>query len=373
MSEPVDPEGWDRLLLDLSSKCTEPICKAYGLLRYRLFAPFEPGKFDLCTSKIKEIAYRVWIVIGATFAAITLVIPAAIILLAIVGKVLRGVGFALQKHNYTHVRGTAPETIVKGALKVATWNVCGVSGGMHYDHGGVVHWRQRLDGILEKIRSVDADVLVLQEIYDTALAEALIKHLSSEYTHFFTHLGANVWGSVGGCMVITKCAVHRFTNTSFSSNKWTLNRTFANPEVYANPQDKAPCARIIGTHLIHDNNEHRKQQMGEIVQSIQKSSKLPTLLMGDLNLERDDPEQGGILNPHFIHGYQGKEPTRTQKLLKQWNKDLSDPGDFIDYISIHKGCEPERLGEVKMHCAYEGLNTTTATSDHSLLSGSLKV
>jgi hypothetical protein len=33
------------------------------------------------------------------------------------------------------------------------------------------------------------DVLILQEVYDTALAEAIVERLNVDYAHFFAHLG----------------------------------------------------------------------------------------------------------------------------------------------------------------------------------------
>lgn len=366
--------GWDRTFLDLSSKCAEPICWAYGLLRYRLVTPLDPAKFDNCESQIAEIAYRAFIALTGLFAALSIVVPVALITLGIASKVLRAIGFALQEEGYTHVCGNAPETILQRQAKVMTLNACGVGGGMHYDHGGVIPWQNRLDALVEKIVGEDPDVLVLQEIYDTALAEALIEKLRERYAHFFVHLGANVMGSVGGCMVISKCAVHSFTNTSFSNNSWTLNRTFATLEIKANPQSQVPCARIIGTHLIHNSNESRRTQVREIVESIQSSAPLATVLMGDLNLERENPEEGGILDPHFEHGYTGEEPTCTNELLRQWDPALVDSEcAFLDYISLYREHSPEvrLLGTHLVRTYSPDYNTRTAISDHQALSAIL--
>lgn len=367
--------GWDRTFLDAASKCAEPICWAYGLLRYRLVMPLDPAKFDNCESRIAEVAYRAFIALVGFFALTSsMVVPVALITLGIASKVLRVIGFALQSEGYTHVRGDAPETILQRQAKVAAWNVSGIGGGLHYDHGGLISWQNRLQAIVEKIEAEDPDVLVLQEIYDTALAEALIESLRERYAHFFIHLGANVMGSVGGCMVISKCAVHSFTNTSFSNNSWTLNRTFASLEIKANPADQVPCARIIGTHLIDDSNESRRQQVAEILESIQNSAPLPTVLMGDLNLERDRPEEGGILNPHFEHGYLGDESTFTDGMLRQWDETLADSErTFIDYISLYRVHAPEvRLLNTHLIRAYSpDFNTRTAISDHNGLSAIL--
>ncbi len=378
MRTSLKEEGWDRTLLKYSSICAEPLLWIYGLLRYRLVAPLDPTKFDNCQSNIAEIALRTFIAIAAvaSIATGTLVaLVAGAIRLGIASKVLRAVGFALQKDNYTHVRGTAPEKVLLNRqAKIMTWNICGIGGGMNYDHGGVVDFRLRLDRIVDTIRTEDPDVLVLQEVYDTALAEALIERLGSKYAHFFTHLGANTMGSVGGLMVLSKCAVHRFSNPSFANNDWTLNRTFACLEIKAHPEDNQPCARMIGTHFIHESNDKRIAQLQQVVESLENAPLLPTILMGDLNLERDIPEEGGVLTPYLEHGYLGEEPTATNQMLKQWNPSADDPSQFIDYISLFRNHAPNvQLENVHLIKAYrDDFDTRTALSDHNALAGVLR-
>lgn len=376
MTVEIYEEGWDRTFLDLSSKAAEPICWAFGVLRYRMVAPIDPKKFNNCESKIAEIATRILIALTALVAIVPILFTA--ILLGIASKVFRAIGFALQSDHYTHVRGKAPEKSLDNDAKILTWNLCGIGGGMHYDHGGVNHWRLRVDTLVEKILAENPDVLVLQEIYDTALAEALIEKLGPHYAHFFTHLGANTMGSVGGEMVITKCAVHRFTNTSFENNDWQLNRTFTTIDIKAKPEDALPCARIIGTHLIHDDNSKRMAQVAQIVDSVARETlALPTLLAGDLNMQRDTPEQGGTLEPYLIHSYQAAEPTRTGKLVLQWDPSLKEmTSETIDYISLFKRHLPdgrqlpvidENIQMVDTHLVRafdETYNTKTALSDH---------
>ena len=386
-------EGWDRTFLDLSSKMSEPFCAAWNLCCFRLVAPLDPQKFENCTTQAKEIATRTLIGLGLSlggFLLCTVPVPmlSSVAVMGVGSKVFRAIGFALQKEGYTHVRGTGPEKALDPQdpqVKVVSWNLCGVGGGMSLNHGGVVHWRSRLDAILEKIKTEDPDVLVLQEIYDTALAEALIERLQSDYAHFFTHLGPNVWGSVGGCMVISKCAVHDFSNTSFSNNPWTVNRGFATLELKATPQDVLPCARIIGTHFIDgkgvEDKTNRIVQVAQIVNSVaHKTLAIPTLLAGDLNMERDQ-EEGTFLSSYLHHGYQGAEPTCTNRLVAQWDyKEPSVSGETIDYLSLFKSVLPDgkripTLDEniVLEHChlleAYDrSYNTKTALSDHHGLS-----
>jgi endonuclease/exonuclease/phosphatase family metal-dependent hydrolase len=190
-------------------------------------------------------------------------------------------------------------------------------------------------------------------------------------------------------MVISKCAVHNFSHTSFENNKWTLNRGFASLELKATPQDALPCARLIGTHLIHgDEAEDKKNRMEQIAQIVNHMARqtlaMPTVLAGDLNIERDQ-EEGGILSSRLHHGYQGHNPTCTNRLVAQWDsKAKSVWGETIDYISLLKNAQPDGIripvvdeNVILENCHLveafdESYNTKTALSDHHGLAAVIK-
>lgn len=384
MSCDLEPtSGWDRTFLDLSSKISEPFCSIWHLACYRLVAPLDPQKFENCTSRIKEVATRALICVAGTlliaaFLMKPLLVVGSLLALGIMTKVLRAVGFAFQKNGYTYVKGSAPDIQldpIKPKVKVMHINVCGVAGGLSLDHGGVSHWQYRLDALVAKIKQENPDALLLEEIYDTALAEALYEKLKADYGHFFMHLGANVIGSVGGCMMISRCPVHKFSNTSFKNNHWTLNRTFATLEIKASKEATVPCARIIGTHLIHGDSVEdqikRQEQFTQIRQTLKDT--LPTILMGDLNIERDKAE-GKILSDHLDHAYTDQEPTCTNHLVAQWDqKARSVWGETIDYISSFKSMKGSAsLSDARLVKMFdETYNTQTALSDHHGLSATL--
>lgn len=384
----VEANGWDRTFLDISSKMAEPICSVWHLLCFRLVAPLDPQKFENCSHIAAEIAMRTLIGLGAGLGAfLPFVAPTPMIcsvaVLAVGSKIMRAIGFAFQKGGYTYVRGIASEKALNphDQVKVMTWNICGIAGGLTLDHGGVIQWRSRLNAIIEKIKTQDADVLILQEVYDTALAEAIIEQLQPYYTHFFMHLGPNILGSEGGCMLLSKCAVHKFTHTSFENNEWTLNRGFAVLELKTTPQDLLPSLRVIGTHLIHGDDpldkKNRMEQVSQMVSHLeQESIALPTVLAGDLNIERD-LEEGKILSSRLHHGYRGSQPTCTNRLVAQWDSQARSVwGETIDYISLFKSRSPEgtRFPVIDEHVTIEdchlveafdeSYNTQTALSDH---------
>ncbi len=366
----------DRTLLDFSSKMAEPFCTVWELCCYRLVAPLDPEKFENCTTRTREIAVRVFIGLGAVLGVFLLCafpVPMLfrVVALGIGVKLLRAIGFALQKGGFTHVRGEAPEKTLNYSMKVMSWNICGVGGGLSLDHGGVVHWRSRVGALIEKVKKEEPDVLLLQEVYDTALGEALIDGLKKDYAHFFIHLGPNVMGSIGGCMILSKCAVRDFSHTSFTNNHWTLNRGFETLELKASPQDIWPSVRIIGTHLIHgdtsDAKNNRMEQVAQIVDSLRET--MPTILAGDLNIERDG-EGKQLLEP-FCHAYKGHEPTCTNELTAKWSsKERGVREETIDYISLFKkGGAYVRFEDCHLVKAFdESYNTKTALSDHHGLS-----
>jgi hypothetical protein len=142
-------KGWDRCFLTLSSLMTEPICEAFHHLRFRLVAPLNPKLFECRESISQELVVRVSIVVGAALGVgLVVVFPMPVLGSLVVwgglSKVLRTIGFSLQKNNFTHVRGNGLEKVIlDDQIKVMSWNVCGPSGGMTLDHGGVVSWRGR--------------------------------------------------------------------------------------------------------------------------------------------------------------------------------------------------------------------------------------
>jgi hypothetical protein len=329
-------DGLDRTLIDFSSKLAEPLCWAYGMVRWRSISPLDPNKFDNTSSKITEIATRIFIFASAAlafaFAATHIIIATAII--GASSKLLRAVGFALQKDHFTHVRGNAPETtLTNGQASVLTWSLSGEWGGLSYKEGGVVHWRSRIDQIVDKIKAENPDVIVLQKIDDTALAEALVGKLKDDYAHFFTHLGGGTWQSVNGCMVITKCAVSHFDH-----NEIDKETSFETIELKAHPEDKLPAVRFIATSLIPGpaNEEKRMDQVAHIVHALAKETLvLPTLLIGS-NANRDAPVEGAFLSKYLHHSYRGQEPNHTDQLALQWDPNFKGTGESFDIVSLFR-------------------------------------
>lgn len=380
----VDESGFDdldRTFFNLSSRMADLFSWTYGTLGYRLVAPLDPNKFDNATSKAKEIGIRVLIVLGAaiSFCFAGTYIALTAVVLGVGSKLIRSFGFVLQNEGFTHIRGSAPEgKLENGQASIMTWNLRGHGGGLHYTHG-VVHWRSRLDSIVENIQKESPDVIVLQEIYDTALVEALVSRLGNQYAHFFTHLGKNVFGNSSGCMVITRCAISDFVHTDFTNNEWDVTRGFETIEIKAHPDDASPCMRIIGTQLTPGKEEKTKrvEQVSQIVNSlVKKTLPMPTLFVGSLGIDRDSEEEGKLLSQYLYHSYRGKAPTQSAELVKQWARLYEGQEESSDYISFFRRTLSNgailpvverdiRLRDCHLVKAFdESYDTKTALSDH---------
>lgn len=372
----------DRKFLNLSSGMADVFSWTYGMLGYRLVAPIDPNKFDNATSKVKEIGIRAMIVLGALasflFAGTYLLLTA--IVLSVGSKIFRAVGFYFQKDGFTHIQGKAPEAHLSyGQATVMTWNVRGHGGGLHYAEGGVIHWRSRIDRITDSVKENDPDVIVLQEVYDTALIEAIVSRLGDRYAHFYTHLGANTWGNESGCMVITKCAVHNFTHTDFGKTDAKVKRGFETLEIKARPEDPFPCARIVGTQLSPGKEAKaiRMEQVAQIIDTVaQEKLAMPTLFVGNMHFDRDSQE-GVYLSRYLYHSYRGSEPTHSDELVKQWAPIFEGQEESSDYISFFKRNPTDDVRifpvfekGVKLLDSHlvrgfdENYNTKTALSDH---------
>lgn len=367
----------DRRFFSLSSGMADIFSWTYGMLGGRLVAPLDPNKFDNATSKANEIGIRALIVLGALTSFLfagTYILLTAVVLSA-GSKLFRSAAFHFQKDGFTHIRGSGPEKILKGGeATVMTWNLRGHGGGLHYAEGGVVHWRSRIDRITDSIKAEDPDVIVLQEIYDTALMEALVDRLGAQYAHFYTHCGET------GCMVITKCAVHSFTHTNFSETDQKVKRGFETIEIKASPGDSLPCARIIGTQLSPGKKaeQMRMEQVAQIVNKL-ASQKLamPTLFVGSMNVDRDSKGEGATLSKYLYHSYRDNKPTHSDELVSQWApiyEGQEESSDFVSFFKrnpdgdarvfpvLEKGIK--LLGSHLVRGFDENYNTKTALSDH---------
>lgn len=380
----LDDLDLDRKFFNISAGMTTIFSWTYGWLGGRLVAPIDPNKFDNASSRAAEIGVRVLIVLGtiASLFFAGLFITLGAVVLSVGAKVFKGLGVLLQKDGVTHIRGLAPEKrIENGHAKIMVWNIRGSND--HYAEGGVVHWQSRLDRILDEVLKDDYDAIILQEIYDTPLIEAIIDRLAPHFAHFYTHTGADLWKEDSGLLVITKCAVHRYSHHNFTKTDEKVRRGFETLEIKASPENPVPCARIVATQLSpgKQTTEVRLNQIDQIIDSVAKEKLVTvTLLAGSLNVDRDDSEEGAYLSKYLFHSYLDTAPTHSDQLANQWAPIFEGQDRSSDFISIFKRTPIDdrrtfpvlekgvRLIDSHLIRAFdENYNTKTALSDHHAL------
>jgi hypothetical protein len=368
MSIDFDEYDLDRKFLNASAWTANVFSGTWGALLNRVVAPLTVGQFDNASSKMEEVAIRTLIVLGAVFCFTYPAVIIATVTLGAASKIFREAGFYFQKEGFTHIRGKGEEIALKGQASVMTWNIRGDGGGLIY-RNGVVHWRSRVDRIVDDIKKENPDVIVLQDVHDISLVETLVGKLEEGYAHFYTHLGKD-----SGLMVITRCAVHSFSHTPFEVGK----RGFETLQIKASKEATTPCARIIGTELTPEktNTADRMEQFTQIVNHLsQQTLALPTLFVGSLHLDRDS-EEGAVLSKYLYHSYLRNEPTHSEALMSQWASiyDVREsPTDFISFFKRNIGSgkilpvteKDIRLLDTHLVRGFEeDKSTKTARSDH---------
>jgi len=304
----------------------------------RLVAPLEPNQFDNATTVANEVGIRALIVLGAvaSFLCAGTYIFGAVALLGVGSKICKEAGYYFQKEGFTYVRGSAPEITLKtdangkSDARLMIWNIRGYGGKLHY-YFGVVHWKSRIDRIVDDILKANPDILELQDVYDTALVEALIGRLGDHYAHFYTHLGES------GRMVIAKCAIDSFSYQEYSDQDAILNRGFSILQAKASPESSLPCIRIIGTELSpgKDQEETRMGQVAQIINTLaEQAFAMPTMFIGS-GVDRDGKE-GKLLSKYLYHSYQDKEPTHSDLLGNQWAPIYEGLERVTHFISFFK-------------------------------------
>jgi endonuclease/exonuclease/phosphatase family metal-dependent hydrolase len=356
--------GWDRTFLSFSTQLAELPCYASGL-GYRLITPLKPSAFQNYDSYWKEVSRRSLILAGAVIAAAFCYQNFALTVRPVVGLMLgwgglRGLGFALQRGGYTYV---APSTGLGKAFdgrafKLMSWNVCSFAGGLSFSFGGMPPWQTRLGAIVETIQKEDPDVLVLQEVFDLALAEKLVTKLPGY--HVYMHCGPNPYSLTSGCLVMSKFKPHSFSFTSFKTNSAAMNRGFALLKLAGQEGVEPLC--LVMTHLEAGegqiDKEKRRDQFRQI-QNISSEQQCDTFLVGDLNTE-----PGGWPSKIFEGGT--SVITCTNQFTHEWfGKAIGKKGEKIDHILHCRNphASKYKLGGLTVKVPEES-DLTKVASDH---------
>ncbi len=64
-------------------------------------------------------------------------------------------------------------------LTILNWNVCMFDSSISLLFGGVLPWQNRIDGVVEKLKQADPDIICLQEVFSEDAGRVLINNLKS--------------------------------------------------------------------------------------------------------------------------------------------------------------------------------------------------
>lgn len=301
------------------------------------------------------------------------------------------------KQSFTYLRSDRGEKAAPEANRSFTLlnlNVCFLPGSLPLLYGGVKPWAERLDSVANRILSLDADIVCLQEVFERKAALELFNSLKKRYTHFYLHIGPKNFGlshsSAGlssGLFVASKIPLTNPCFVSFEKKNENVNRGFFHFDVILGSE---PVAHIYTTHLEAFNDamsqENRKDQLLTMLQTMQSKDMTdkkdtPQIICGDLNIPWGSSEAAEkILKTHFTDTY-----SNTIQKLSYDNRTYVDFTDFwwkaqgdvngfspkpeiLDYAAVLKNpCEGKREKPV-MITAVCPMNTIEkpkeAISDH---------
>ena len=278
-----------RLLFQIASGLTDPVCKTREFYwRMRVTGILAPGKFVLVRT--------FGLIIAMVFSSI-IAIPATLI-----GIVVRALAITFENHSFSQAIG---KPMIKpwsnNLFTLLSWNVCGINAGYSITDGGVTPWRDRIDSIITKIKTLNPDVLVLQEVFDSSMAEQLMQNLRHDYAHFYFNIGVRPFGLPAGFFVASKFAVsnpefHSFPPGCVIGRTKFMNKGFF---VFQIMDQENPRSTIVVTHPQQSEEcafptlpeqQAREKSMDTIVEYINSKNyqQHDVILVGDLNL--DDAE-----------------------------------------------------------------------------------
>lgn len=236
------------------------------------------------------------------------------------------------KEPFLTLRGLATpktnETSGKTAISVLTLNTCFTPGMLSYVHGGVKPWNERIIPLTEKIRSTNADVVCLQEVFAEDASHALYEALKDDYAYFYGSIGPRPLGfsperigQSSGLFVASKYAIESPQFTQYTAALVPMNFGFFD---FIVKDGSRSLAHVYTTHMQALHAEGASQVRGQQIQQFidrmtadaAASPQLPHFMCGDLNIAWGSGEPGeALIRAHFHDAYNHNrtdlEPSQT--------------------------------------------------------------
>lgn len=260
---------------------------------------------------------------------------------------------------YTPLEGSGAHKSLSPDKKITVmnWNVCFFPEGLSMLFGGVLPWQDRLEGVAEKIKRTNADIVCLQEVFSTAAALDLYRLLKEEYAYFAIHIGPKPYGfdsnSLGlssGLFVASKYPMDGILFTPFTEEETPKVRGYGFFSFTV--QDSF---RLVTTHLNPGQDpgdlKYRKAQLKAIYKSVdERNGGHPTFLCGDFNIEKTSTEYQEEVAPYCVNNLTGNQWTCLE-LRNFWWKAGQDvakfKGEKLEYENIDYFLEVKKTEDPK--------------------------
>lgn len=216
---------------------------------------------------------------------------------------------------FVYMEGEAEEIDLdnRRSISLVTWNVLGLP-----DFAVATRpWNERIDGIVEMLIETDADLIVLQEVFEPEFAKSLCNKLKGHYAHAYIQLNTNLCKLSSGLAIFSKAPMSELNFTPhpnlLCAEKW-LTLGMANFSLL--DSKNRPRAHIIASHFqgssrfswrkgftnegnLRTYSQVRQEQSAAALKaSSDLPSHIPCYLCGDLNVDRRDIEyKYSLLNP----------------------------------------------------------------------------
>lgn len=277
-----------RSAFQIASYLTDPVCRAHeSFWRARVVSAANPEARKVANAVRKCFLYLA----AVAFAVLAL-------FTTLPGVALRGAAARLQNRPFLFEKGAAGKSLPDNStFTLLSWNICCVAGGYPITDGGVTPWRDRIDALVDRILTREADINCLYETFDTASALLLASKLKeSGYAHIYYNIGPQAVGVSSGILVASKYEIANPEFDLFPQDSLVGRTKYAAKGVFAFDlvSRGKDFARIFATHLQHSEEpqfptpeeiEARKKQMEIIVSKVDQVRGKCLVVTGDLNLD----------------------------------------------------------------------------------------
>lgn len=256
-----------------------------------------------------------------------------------------------------------------GEIQLLTWNILGLPA----QYCATRPWEERIDGMVDLIRSENPDLLLLQESFEKGLSEALFERLKDIYPHAYLHLKADSYKMPSGLALFSKLPIADFHFTPHPNllDDQKLYLEMGTCDFVLLNQEGKPAAHIAASHFLGPSRcewrkgltdqgeklsyEDVRQGQAESALNLFAPVGIPRYLCGDLNIERNSAEFiTSLLNPEVnssindgLTKEQRVQPTNTSYFQHLKNLGAQFPElsgqEILDLMKVYKELSLEHL------------------------------